>query len=103
MIAEGIETGLAATQACGVPAWAALSTSGMRALVLPPLVHTVILLADHDVNGSGERAARAAADRWLAEGRRVRLALPPEPGSDFNDLLLGRGCTHIEKVANVAG
>ena len=34
------------------------------------------------------QAAQKAAPRWLAEGRRVRIAIPPEPGSDFNDLLL---------------
>jgi putative DNA primase/helicase len=89
MVSEGIETGLAAMQACQLPAWAALSTSGMAALVLPPAARTVIILADHDENGAGEAAARAAADRWLSEGRRVRIAMPPEPGSDFNDLLVG--------------
>jgi len=73
-----------------MPAWAALSTSGLVALALPPIVRRVVILADHDANGAGERAARAAAARWLAEGRLVRLALPPEPGSDFNDVLVGR-------------
>jgi hypothetical protein len=43
------------------------------------------------------------AERWLAEGRRVRLAMPPEPGSDFNDVLVGHAYARIEKVANVAG
>lgn len=89
LIGEGIETCLAAMQACGLPTWSALSTSGMVALALPPIVRTVVILADHDANAAGERAARAAALRWLAEGRRVRLALPPEPGTDFNDVLLG--------------
>jgi hypothetical protein len=42
----------------------------------------------------GERAARIAARHWLAEGRRVRLALPPEPGSDFNDLLNVKEARH---------
>ena len=38
----------------------------------------------------GARAADAAARRWLAEGRRVRVATPDLPGQDFNDLLLAR-------------
>jgi hypothetical protein len=101
MVAEGIETGLAAMQACKLPVWAALSTSGLKALVLPPLVRTVIILADHDASGTGERAARRAARRWLAEGRRVRLAMPPEPGSDFNDVLVGRSCAHTERIVDV--
>jgi putative DNA primase/helicase len=78
LIGEGMETCLAAMQATTQPAWAALSTSGMTALRLPAGVRTVIILADHDRSGAGERAARAAARRWLAERRRVRIALPPE-------------------------
>jgi hypothetical protein len=87
MVAEGIETALSAMQATGLPAWAALSTSGLTTLVLPPEVRTVIVLADHD--GAGEAAARTAALRFIGEGRRVRLALPPKAGTDFNDMLRG--------------
>jgi hypothetical protein len=87
MVGEGIETCLAAIQATGHPAWAALSTSGLRTLDLPPEVRDVIVLADGD--GPGEAAARACAWRWKREGRRVRIARPPQ-GMDFNDLLLGR-------------
>ena len=36
MVGEGIETCLAAMQATGLPAWAALSTSGLWTLQLPP-------------------------------------------------------------------
>ena len=82
-------------QAAALPGWAALSTSGIVGLALPPIVREVIILADHDANGAGERAARAAAARWLAEGRRVRIALPPEPDSDFNDVLLGHAPAEV--------
>lgn len=87
MIGEGIETCLAAMQATGHPAWAALSTSGMRALDLPYCLRDVIVLADGD--DPGEAAARDCALRWMREGRRVRIARPPR-GLDFNDVLLGR-------------
>jgi phage/plasmid primase-like uncharacterized protein len=90
LVAEGIETALAAMTATAQPAWAALSTSGLVSLVLPLSVRMVIILADHDANGAGERAARAAAQRWLTEGRRVRIAMPPEPGMDMADVLTGR-------------
>ncbi|MBM3520612.1 MAG: virulence-associated protein E, partial [Alphaproteobacteria bacterium] len=56
MVGEGIETCLAAMQASGHPAWAALSTSGLRALGLPKDVRDVIVLADGDE--AGEAAAR---------------------------------------------
>jgi putative DNA primase/helicase len=87
MVGEGIETSLAAMQAAGHPAWAALSKSGMLALDLPEEVRDVIVLADGD--DAGKAAARGAALRWKREGRRVRVAYPLE-GMDFNDMLLGR-------------
>ena len=87
MVGEGIETCLAAMQATGHPAWAALSTSGLRTLDLPGDVRDVIVLADGD--DPGEAAARDCAWRWKREGRRVRIARPPQ-GMDFNDLLIGR-------------
>jgi hypothetical protein len=87
MIGEGIETCLAAIQATGHPAWAALSTSGLTALKLPDDVWDVIVLADGDA--AGETAARNAAMRWKREGRRVRIARPTQ-GIDFNDMLMGR-------------
>jgi hypothetical protein len=87
MVGEGIETCLAAMQATGHPAWAALSTSGLRSLELPKDIHDVIILADGDK--AGEAAARDCALRWKREGRRIRIARPPQ-GLDFNDLLLCR-------------
>ena len=86
MVGEGIETCLAAMQATGLPAWAALSTSGMRSLDLPHQVRHIIVLADGD--DPGEAAAQDCGLRWTREGRRVRIARPPQE-SDFNDLLLG--------------
>jgi putative DNA primase/helicase len=65
-------------QATGHPAWAALSTSGLRALDLPGEVREVIVLADGDE--PGEAAARDAALRWMREGRRVRIARAPWGG-----------------------
>ena len=85
MVGEGIETCLAAMQATVQPAWAALSTSGLRGLNLPREVADVIVLADGDEPGGA--AAQDCARRWKREGRRVRIARPPR-GMDFNDLLL---------------
>lgn len=87
MVGEGLETCLAAMQATTHPAWAALSTSGLRALDLPDAVRDVIVLADGDA--AGEAAARDCGWRWKREGRSVRIARPPN-GMDFNDMLVGR-------------
>lgn len=85
MIGEGVETCLAAMQATGLPAWAALSASGLSSLDLPIFAREILILADGD--DPGERAARTAALRWAREGRHVRIARPPT-GLDFNDLLV---------------
>jgi putative DNA primase/helicase len=58
MVGEGIETCLSAMQVTGNPAWASLSTSGLRTLELPDSVRDLIVLADADE--PGEAAALAA-------------------------------------------
>jgi phage/plasmid primase-like uncharacterized protein len=87
VVGEGVETTLSAMQGSELPGWAALSTGGIRALVLPalPLAAVVTIAADNDPPGIA--AAREAAERWYFEGRTVRIALPP-PGHDFNDVLM---------------
>ncbi len=93
MVGEGIETCLAAMQATGKPAWAALSTSGLRSLDLPRAIVEVIVLADGDE--PGEAAAQHCARRWQREGRNVRIARAPS-GMDFNDLLKARNPAFTE-------
>jgi len=90
-VSEGIENGLAVQQATGIATVAALSAGNMTRLELPPLplATEVIICADNDANGCGQRAAQAAAQRWVAEGRTVRITLPPTPDTDFNDVLRG--------------
>jgi hypothetical protein len=82
-VAEGIETSLSYMQLTGTPTWAALSAGGMRSLILPENVVEVVIAADPDPVGM--ISARAAARRWIGEGRRVAIARPPL-GFDFNDL-----------------
>jgi putative DNA primase/helicase len=84
-IGEGIETTLSVMQSTGMPGWAALSTSGMKSLVLPASIREVVVLADADQ--PGEIAAQEAALRWSREGCRVRIARPQAGCKDFNDML----------------
>ena len=99
LIGEGIETTLAGMEATGLPGWAALSTSGMVALILPQSIRTVIILADHDCSGAGERAARFAETHWRREGRRVSVWMSPRSGEDANDCLLAALGTERRDVA----
>ena len=94
VVGEGLETVLAAATRIPyrgkplIPAWAALSAVGLRALPTIPGVRRLILLADNDRNQEGQMAAAAAAMRWRAAGRQATTLTPPTPGSDFNDLVL---------------
>lgn len=91
VVAEGIETAL--SLACGLlrsPAsiWAALSTSGLRGLRLPPAAGKLTVACDGDA--PGRDAAHALAERASALGWRVSL-LPAPEGRDWNDILTLKG------------
>ncbi len=92
-LAEGIETALAVHELTGgdVPVWAAGNTSLLRQVQIPATVRQVQIWADHDINHAGQEAARYLADRLAAAGRRVTIHTPPEPGTDWLDVLVRRG------------
>ena len=90
VVAEGIESGLSLL--CGLldsPATvlAALSTSGLRGLRLPPQPGRLTIACDGDK--PGREAAHALADRAHALGWKVGI-LDPGTGADFNDILTGK-------------
>jgi putative DNA primase/helicase len=84
-LAEGIETALAVREVTGWPVWATIAASFMKEVVVPHEVKEVVIAADHDK--AGLEAAHALARRLLREGRRVRIAVPPEEGYDWLDVL----------------
>lgn len=87
VVAEGIESALSLL--CGLldgPAtvWAALSTSGIRGLRLPPQPGRLTIAPDGDT--AGREAANALAERAHALGWQVGT-LDPGDGADFNDIM----------------
>lgn len=85
VLCEGIETGLSIRAACPeLAVWCALSAGNLGGVRIPPVVNEVVIVADGDAVGL--RAARRAAERYGATGRRVRLVELPR-GMDANDLL----------------
>ena len=86
---EGIETGLSLLSGLleGLASvWAALSTSGVRALDLPPAPGRLILAPDGDAPGMA--AAEVLGNRAFALGWQVYMMAPPD-GKDWNDVLQG--------------
>jgi putative DNA primase/helicase len=93
LVGEGIESTLSAMRLTRAAAGcAALSTRGIRRLILPAEVMRVRVFADRDAKDQGFNAARVACARWRAEGREVRVTLPERVGEDANTILVRRQC-----------
>lgn len=84
-VGEGIETGLALAALAGVPAWAAIDAGNLARLPVLPAIEALHVGADRDQSGTGQRAAAALAERWLAAGREVRIVAADELGRDIAD------------------
>jgi hypothetical protein len=92
-LGEGIETVLAAATRLHYrdgtlmrPAWAAVATGGISKFPVLSDVQELRLLLDHDA--AGEACAVPCRERWEAAGRKVTRLRPPQPGYDFNDVVL---------------
>lgn len=91
-IAEGLETALAVHRLTGLPVWACISAGGLKSVVLPEQVRSVLIYADNDKDdhqgrNAGELSAIAAKERFIKEGRECRIFLPPVVGTDWLDVL----------------
>jgi putative DNA primase/helicase len=89
-IAEGIETALAAMKMFTTPTWAALNAGGMERFEPPAETERLVIFADSDRNGVGQRAAYALAAR-LAGKMQITVRIPEQPDTDWNDALLEHG------------
>jgi hypothetical protein len=86
-IAEGLETALAALAIGLRPMWATGSTALLAKFPVLPGIEALTIIADHDANGAGERAAAEVASRWREAGRETHVYLREVLG-DFNDVFL---------------
>jgi hypothetical protein len=87
-IAEGLETALAGMSIGLRPMWATGSTAIMAKLPVVSWIEALFILADHDANGAGERAAAEVASRWCEAGKEARVWKPKSKG-DLNDMFMG--------------
>jgi putative DNA primase/helicase len=88
-LAEGVETALSAAKLFNLPVWWGLTTYGIETFEPPSEVTRLIVFADHDKNGAGQKAAYKLAAR-LADRLTIEVKIPEQPGTDWNDVLLGR-------------
>mgnify|MGYP001026348261 CR=1 FL=1 len=100
-LAEGIETALSVTVATGIPCWSCINAGCLERVAIPNHVKRVLIFADRDRSGTGERSASMLAQRLEALGVAVSVvAIRDEipdgaDGIDFNDLLCRDGKDRI--------
>jgi putative DNA primase/helicase len=90
LIAEGLETALAGMAIGLRPMWATGSTALMTKFPVLPGIEALTIIADHDANGAGERAAGEVASRWREAGKETRIIVREGIG-DINDALAEGG------------
>ena len=93
-IAEGIETAIAAHELFDIPVWAALSDNGVATFEPPEGLTRLVIYADNDRNFVGQKAAftlAARLSRRVEDVVDVVVEVPPEPGTDWLDVLNQRG------------
>lgn len=86
-VAEGVETALSAAKLFGHVVWATLSTSGMASFQWPASLKKAVIYADNDASYAGHAAAWKLAHRMAKAGVEVEVKLPPDVGTDWNDVL----------------
>ena len=84
-LCEGLEDGLTLMQELGRAIWVAAGAGMMPAMQLPDGCSSVVIGADGDA--AGERAAQAAGEAFIRQGRQVRVIRPMDGFKDFNDEL----------------
>lgn len=102
-LAEGIETAMAAWQLARsghfaglseMPVWACYSAGNIAAFQLPESIaktlETIVVFADNDENGTGERSANELKTRIAKFYPKVNVLIkvPAVQGNDFNDELI---------------
>jgi putative DNA primase/helicase len=87
-LAEGLETALTAMSIGIRPTWATGSAAILAKLPVLGGIESISIIADHDANGAGERAARELQARWEIAGREVRIWKSKTLG-DLNDFIKG--------------
>lgn len=87
-IAEGIETAFAAAALFGLPVWAAANSTMLAKWQPPEQTREVVVFGDTDRKFGGQAAAYALAHRLAVHDRTVRVELPREAGTDWNDVWL---------------
>src|SRR5262249_37640327 len=92
LVGEGIESAFSLSRILSYrPIWSLIDRINLGNFPVLGAVECLVIAADNDHSGDGQRDAEKTAKRWSEAGREVELHITDEHG-DFNDLLL-KGAT----------
>ena len=97
VVAEGVETALAATAAGMTPVWAMGSAGAIGNLVVVPTVAKLVILAETD-SGASREAIASCAHRWCDFAGKTVFVIIPNVGNDFADVWVRTGVHWREYV-----
>lgn len=105
-IGEGLETTLSGlesyeNQGSGYVAWDAENLQ-IVPVSIAEQYRAVIILADNDASGVGQRAANILAMRLFEAGALCMIALPPVVGTDWNDVIREAGPAETRRLIESA-
>lgn len=85
VLSGSVEDGLSLVEIEGRAVWAAPGEEMLAGMMLPEPVRSVVIGADADE--AGYRFAAKARDKFMSEGRMVRIIVPTNGAKDFNEEL----------------
>jgi len=101
-VAEGIENAEAIFQSTGVPTWALGSAVFMPSFCPPAGIKQVDIWSDNDSSWVGQNAAFRLSFKLLMSGYQVRVMIPPDPDSDWLDVLNTEGTDFLMHTQLIA-
>lgn len=94
-VAEGLETALAASMLFGLPVWSAVCASGLKSFAPPQTIKNIYIFGDNDISQVGQNVSQELGERLMHEGHVVRVHIPEKAGTDWADVLLNEGASHV--------
>lgn len=86
-VAEGIESAISAALMFDMPVWACVNGNLLSKWIPPEVAEVVTVFGDNDANFTGQSKAYQLANRLEVQyKRRVNVMLPPNTGTDWNDV-----------------
>jgi hypothetical protein len=98
VLAEGLETGLAANAAGMSAVWVMGSAGAIHALQVLPEVAKLVILAEID-GGPSRKAVASCGHRWCGAANKAVFVVTPTVGKDFADVWANAGARWRDHVA----